>query len=121
MNPQLEKRCRTYNFSDGDKDVVLITVQEVRRMCRVRLCLTATSLATNNKSPLRVTTWHQQVVSSEFGLFLWPSAHVLAKYLWAGREGLIRGKSVIELGAGCGLPGLLCARAGATRVVLTDR
>jgi predicted nicotinamide N-methyase len=40
---------------------------------------------------------------------------------WSGGErgGVMRGMEVVELGAGPGLPGLVCASMGAT-VVLTD-
>ncbi|HVN84645.1 MAG TPA: methyltransferase [Candidatus Binatia bacterium] len=50
---------------------------------------------------------------------LWPSARVLAQMLSA--EGpRLRGRRVIEVGCGLGLPGLVAARCGAS-VVLTDR
>ncbi|HEX2718030.1 MAG TPA: methyltransferase domain-containing protein [Gemmatimonadaceae bacterium] len=54
-----------------------------------------------------------------FGLSLWPAAIALAHDLVArGRE--LRGKRIIELGAGTGLPGIVAATYGA-RVVQTDR
>jgi predicted nicotinamide N-methyase len=54
------------------------------------------------------------------GLGLWPAAVLLAR--WAVREkALLQGKTVVELGAGCGLPSLAAARYCAPRsVFLTD-
>jgi hypothetical protein len=46
-----------------------------------------------------------QVPSDEFGLHVWPSALLLADYLWKFRKTL-QDKLVVELGAGIGLPGL---------------
>jgi predicted nicotinamide N-methyase len=54
-----------------------------------------------------------------FGLSLWPAAIALAHDLVA-RGADIRGKRIIELGAGTGLPGIVAATYGA-RVVQTDR
>ena len=50
---------------------------------------------------------------------LWPAALVLSRYLCVHPE-LVRGKRVVELGAGAGAVGLVCAALGAQRVVLTD-
>lgn len=52
-----------------------------------------------------------------YGLALWPSSIALAHDL-AARD--LRGKRVLELGAGTGLPGIVAASLGA-RVVQTDR
>ncbi len=59
-------------------------------------------------------------LAASYGLYLWPSAPVLAWYLWLHQEELLRGKTVLELGAGTSLPGLLCAKAGAAKVYLAD-
>src|SRR3954471_9299348 len=50
---------------------------------------------------------------------LWPSAIALSHEI-AGRPGAFRGRSVLELGAGVGLPGIVAATLGA-RVMQTDR
>lgn len=56
----------------------------------------------------------------ETGQVVWPAAPILAYFLLSDRGmRLIEGRSVIELGAGVGIPGILC-RHFATRVVLTD-
>lgn len=54
-----------------------------------------------------------------YGVALWPAAIALAHDL-ASREGDLRGRTVLELGAGTGLPGIVAATLGA-RVVQTDR
>lgn len=53
-----------------------------------------------------------------FGLILWESAVALAEEL-AARRPTIAGRSVLELGAGLGLPGIVAAQQGAD-VVQTD-
>jgi predicted nicotinamide N-methyase len=54
-----------------------------------------------------------------YGVALWPSAIALAHEI-ATREGEFTGRSVLELGAGTGLPGIMAASLGG-RVVQTDR
>ncbi len=54
-----------------------------------------------------------------YGVALWPSAIALAHEI-ATRADAFRGKTVLELGAGTGLPGIVAAALGA-RVVQTDR
>ncbi|KAJ6714885.1 HEPATOCELLULAR CARCINOMA-ASSOCIATED ANTIGEN [Salix viminalis] len=53
------------------------------------------------------------------GSWIWDSALLLSRWLVASQLDL-RNKSVIELGAGAGLPGLTAALLGASRVLLTD-
>ncbi len=43
---------------------------------------------------------------------VWPAARALAKYIWSGPA--LKGVSVLELGAGVGLPGVVCGLKGAT-------
>lgn len=54
-----------------------------------------------------------------YGVALWPAAIALAHEV-AERADALRGKAVLELGAGTGLPGIVAASFGA-RVVQTDR
>ncbi len=49
---------------------------------------------------------------------IWPAAHGLAYYLWDSPEVGV-GKRVMELGAGMGLPGIVCGLKGA-QVTLSD-
>jgi predicted nicotinamide N-methyase len=55
----------------------------------------------------------------ESGQLIWPGSTVLSLYLMC-RSSILHNKSVVELGAGCGVSGLLAAKF-ARQVVLTDR
>ncbi|XP_025959700.1 histone-arginine methyltransferase METTL23 [Dromaius novaehollandiae] len=59
-----------------------------------------------------------EVLDSQYGLYVWPCAVVLAQYLWFHRTTL-PGKRVLEIGAGVSLPGLVAAKCGA-EVILSD-
>ncbi|XP_027510141.1 methyltransferase-like protein 23 [Corapipo altera] len=59
-----------------------------------------------------------EVLDSQYGLYAWPSAVVLAQYVWAQRRSL-PGRRVLEIGAGVSLPGVVAARCGA-QVTLSD-
>ncbi|URD75165.1 Putative methyltransferase [Musa troglodytarum] len=54
----------------------------------------------------------------DYGMFVWPCSKVLAEYIWQQRS-RFSGVSVVELGAGTSLPGLVAAKVGAN-VILTD-
>jgi methyltransferase-like protein 23 len=54
-----------------------------------------------------------------YGAMLWPASIALARELLAGPDEL-RGKRVLELGAGTGIPGIVAATLGA-RVLQIDR
>ena len=72
-----------------------------------------------------LTFLDEQILLSEretrlpYGVALWPSAIALAHEI-AARPDDARGRHVLELGAGTGLPGIVAASLGA-RVVQTDR
>ncbi|MCL7049127.1 hypothetical protein MKW94_008291 [Papaver nudicaule] len=57
-------------------------------------------------------------IEEEYGMFVWPCSTVLAEYVWQQRS-FFTGKSVLELGAGTSLPGLVAAKVG-SNVTLTD-
>ncbi|XP_053194143.1 methyltransferase-like protein 23 [Scomber japonicus] len=59
-----------------------------------------------------------EVLDPQYGMYVWPCAVVLAQYLWSRREEL-RDKTVLELGAGVSLPGVVAASCSAT-VILSD-
>lgn len=54
-----------------------------------------------------------------WGHYLWNAARSFASYLDSNID-LYRNRTVLELGAGGGLPGLVTAKNGASQVVLTD-
>ncbi|KAK1273423.1 hypothetical protein QJS04_geneDACA009652 [Acorus gramineus] len=57
-------------------------------------------------------------MKEEYGMFVWPCSVALAEYVWQQRS-RFEGKTVVELGAGTSLPGLVASKVGAN-VVLTD-
>ncbi|KAM9296685.1 histone-arginine methyltransferase METTL23 [Gastrophryne carolinensis] len=59
-----------------------------------------------------------QVLDSDYGMYVWPCAVVLAQYIWFHRS-VMTGKRVLEVGAGVSLPGVLAAKCGAN-VILSD-
>ena len=61
----------------------------------------------------------EEVGRLPYGVALWPSALALAHEI-ATRPQAFRGRGVLELGAGIGLPGIVAAALGAA-VVQTDR
>ena len=72
-----------------------------------------------------VITVHQnrdgEIAVDPTARWVWDSCPRLCEYLCESQVATtIRGKSVIELGAGTGLPGLVCSRLGAKSVTLTD-
>ena len=54
------------------------------------------------------------------GHLLWNAGRTIAEYLEHHRAALIEEKTVLELGAGAGLPSLVAALRGARAVVVTD-
>lgn len=76
------------------------------------------SLAHNEEAaPVDVVIPEQ--LAASYGLYIWPCSPVLSWYVWLHQDE-IRGKRVLELGAGTSLPGLLCAKIGAEKVYLSD-
>lgn len=59
-----------------------------------------------------------EVLNPDFGMYIWPCAPVLGKYIWNQRQ-KICGKIVLELGAGTGLSSVVAAKCGA-HVIITD-
>ena len=54
------------------------------------------------------------------GQFLWNAGRVMAAHLEDNAGQLVKGRTVLELGAASGLPSIVCALNGARRVVATD-
>ncbi|XP_075998851.1 histone-arginine methyltransferase METTL23 [Genypterus blacodes] len=59
-----------------------------------------------------------EVLDPQYGMYVWPCAVVLAQYLWTHKSQL-RDQTVLELGAGVSLPGVVAAKCGA-KVILSD-
>jgi len=55
-----------------------------------------------------------------WGAMIWDASFELAMMLEGEKWGNVEGKFVVELGACCGLPGLVSALQGARKVMLTD-
>ncbi|KAK3520768.1 hypothetical protein QTP70_032334 [Hemibagrus guttatus] len=72
----------------------------------------------NHKGKHALTVSVPEVVGSQYGMYVWPCAVVLAQYVWTMREKVQR-KTVLELGAGVSLPGIVAAKCGAY-VTLSD-
>ena len=59
-----------------------------------------------------------EMVDPSYGMYVWPCAPVLAQYIWHNRH-TIRGKTILEIGAGTALPGIVAGLCGA-KVHLSD-
>lgn len=59
-----------------------------------------------------------ELLQASYSFYTWPSAPVLAWFLWEHKEEL-NGKRVLELGSGTALPGILASKCGAI-VTLSD-
>ncbi|KAI1278077.1 Methyltransferase-like protein 23 [Halotydeus destructor] len=55
----------------------------------------------------------------DYSLQIWPSAAVLAQYIWRERSNF-KDKVILELGSGTALCGLVAAKVGSPKVILTD-
>ncbi|KAG5644571.1 hypothetical protein DXG03_008145 [Asterophora parasitica] len=55
------------------------------------------------------------------GGIAWPAGEVLSSYLAKRGPGYVRGRTILELGSGTGLVGLVAARLGCESVCITDQ
>ncbi|KAK5944275.1 Protein N-terminal and lysine N-methyltransferase efm7 [Knufia obscura] len=55
-----------------------------------------------------------------WGHLLWNAGRIIARYIEDNAAEVVTHKNVLELGAGAGLPSLICALHGAKKVVVTD-
>jgi len=95
----------------GDTSLTEATVTVGERLWRI------VEAASHEDLVARVET-EADLQAFPYGLLLWPSAVALAERLAAEPE-LVRGKRVLELGAGVGLPGLVAQSLGGV-VTQTD-
>ncbi|XP_072980822.1 uncharacterized protein [Typha angustifolia] len=58
-------------------------------------------------------------IEEDYGMFVWPCSIILAEYVWQQRL-RFSSTTVIEIGAGTSLPGIVAAKIGAD-VILTDK
>lgn len=61
----------------------------------------------------------RQSAQDDVGFVMWPSAVVLASYLLENKH-LVRGKRILEIGAGCALTGLVAAKLASHQCSNTD-
>jgi predicted nicotinamide N-methyase len=73
-----------------------------------------------NNNNTSITIQQEREYDKSTGMSIWKGAEVMSTYLQQ-HSNLIKGKRVLELGAGCGLVGLVCALAlDAKSVLITD-
>eukprot|EP00850_Spirogloea_muscicola_P002114 SM000008S22203 [mRNA] locus=s8:454557:456550:+ [translate_table: standard] len=87
--------------------------------CAGTTAATAAALKVFEFDGVAVTVLEMPYHDAGLGWKVWGAALLLAAQLRAAPEA-VRGLRVLELGAGCGLCGLLAAQLGAVEVVLTD-
>jgi len=75
-------------------------------------------LFSDNGSDERVSILVCEGSSTDFGVYVWPCAHIMSQYVWENRHELV-GRRILEVGAGCALPGALASKLGA-KVILSD-
>ncbi|KAL1530534.1 hypothetical protein AB1Y20_001435 [Prymnesium parvum] len=69
---------------------------------------------------LKLTTpSRRSCFGAEIECKVWPAAILLARWLWC-HSWLVKGRCILELGAGVGTAGLAASLAGARRVFITD-
>lgn len=55
------------------------------------------------------------------GSVLWAAAEVLVEHMLLNKRTIIEGASILELGCGLGVPGMVCSLLGAKEVLLTEQ
>lgn len=95
------------------------TTQTYTLLPTTTLPYSPSSSSSPTSSPNRTITLHLVGYSPTEAHHLWNGARVIAEYFEAD-PALVRGRTVLELGAAAGLPSLVAAVLGARRVVMTD-
>jgi len=103
--------------SSDDESVALDLFNEPKDFYAPEKPATSTSYITkqNVHIPLRLVG-HNPL----WGHLLWNAGQVIAKYIEDNALEVAAHRTVLELGAGAGLPSLICALHGAKKVVVTD-
>lgn len=72
-------------------------------------------------APITISIRHRMATPlDKVGLQVWRGAALLSEHIVQGRQVTLNDAVVLELGAGCGLVGLVAAHAGARKVYCTD-
>ncbi|KAI9267717.1 putative methyltransferase-domain-containing protein [Helicostylum pulchrum] len=62
----------------------------------------------------------EEVLDAAYGCYIWPSALVMAEFLWYHRHQFIQ-KTILEVGAGTSIPSLVLAKScSPSHLILTD-
>ena len=76
------------------------------------------------QNDLQLTVACSQAATTDYdltGQLIWPVSVLLSHYLASSRgRQLVHKRNVVEMGAGCGLAGLVASHVGAHQVILTD-
>ncbi|GFY36947.1 methyltransferase-like protein 23 [Trichonephila inaurata madagascariensis] len=105
----VEKTIKNFHFTD-ETDIIDVSCSSSDSL----LSESDQHVCNNNCLLLRV----KEAPHPSFGMYVWPSAPVLGKYMWHNRNRL-KGKITLELGSGTGLISVVAAKCGA-HAILTD-
>lgn len=92
---------------------------------RLPLCFDIHAVENTDSEPqnCRQVLIHQvterQSAQEDVGFVMWPSAVALSRWLVSNPQ-VVKGRTVLELGAGCGLTGLVAATLSPSHVILSD-
>ena len=90
-------------------------------MCDSKLICCRNFLFQDDETNESLSLVIKDLIDEEFGSYTWPSAVVLAQYLWQNRKNFC-GKSFLELGCGTALPSLIALKCLQPKaVILTDK
>ncbi|GBM35664.1 Methyltransferase-like protein 23 [Araneus ventricosus] len=105
----VQQPVKSFHFTD-ETDIIDISCSSSDSI----LSETDQHVCNNNCALIKV----KEVLDPSFGMYVWPCAPVLGKYIWQNRNKL-KGKVTLELGCGTGLISILAAKCGAYPI-LTD-
>ena len=79
---------------------------------RAKLYQKCKELSFESSSGMKIEVKIQEVYSPTENIFTWPASLILSSFLLANYAELVRGKCLLELGAGVGLPAIVAAKLG---------
>lgn len=71
-----------------------------------------TLVFSDRKNGNNIKVFIPEELDPEYGMYTWPCAPVLAQFVWYNRHWIAE-KTILELGAGTALPGIVAAKCGA--------